>query len=251
MHEKSGIRLTQEPSLQSTLCKCGRKSYLKKTAICQYHYKLSVQERNKVKGKICTIEVCQRGVWSKGFCNKHYLSRRRTSYDGNLYEIEGNTVRVFTFTSFFLIDLQDKDLVLTYRWNTDRRRNKAYPYTSINKKRVRLHTFLSGKTQDHINRQPWDNRRSNLRDCSISQNNINQSIRKDNTSGYKGVSPLRGKWQASLQHGGYQRYLGVFITKEEAALAYNKAALELFGDFAYLNVLEELRAELGQHPKSP
>lgn len=89
---------------------------------------------------------------------------------------------------------------------------------------------------DHINHDPLDNRRSNLRLATNSQNLFNRPMRKGNTSGYKGVTFHRstGKWRARVGYKNKQIYLGLFNTPEEAYKAYCNKAIELFGDFAYL-----------------
>ena len=93
---------------------------------------------------------------------------------------------------------------------------------------------------DHI--QPADgshaqDRLSNLRIASRSQNLMNQTIRSNNTSGYKGVSWQKtvNQWKAQIVSCGRHKYLGLFATPEAAALAYDKAAKELHGEFAQLN----------------
>ena len=80
-------------------------------------------------------------------------------------------------------------------------------------------------------------RLGNLRIVSRSQNLTNQSIRSTNTSGYRGVSwqKTAGKWKAQVVSNGKISYLGLFTTPEDAALAYDKAANELHGEFARLN----------------
>jgi hypothetical protein len=95
---------------------------------------------------------------------------------------------------------------------------------------------------DHINGDGLDNRRTNLRQATPTQNNANCGIRGHNTSGYKGVSlrPDRGnRWRATIRIHGLQYFLGLFDDVEDAARAYDAAALELFGDFARLNFPEE------------
>jgi hypothetical protein len=92
---------------------------------------------------------------------------------------------------------------------------------------------------DHINRIKTDNRIGNLRPCTstAAQNKGNIGLLRTNTSGYKGVSLNKrsGKYHAQIKINGKQTYLGRFDTPEEAALCYNKAAWEYFGEFAYLN----------------
>lgn len=90
---------------------------------------------------------------------------------------------------------------------------------------------------DHINNNRLDNRAANLRLASKSENMCNRGPTSSSKSGYKGVyehKPSR-KWRAYIKKDYKQVYLGVFNTKEEAAIAYNRAALELHGKFAFLN----------------
>ena len=91
---------------------------------------------------------------------------------------------------------------------------------------------------DHVNRIKTDNRIENLRECDRSLNNGNHRlIRLNNKSGYRGVSWAAGyrKWWAQLSSKGVHYNLGYYDTPEDAAIAYDKAAVEHFGEFATLN----------------
>lgn len=87
---------------------------------------------------------------------------------------------------------------------------------------------------DHINSDKLDNRIENLRIATRNQNVWNTPIRKDNTSGYKGVSKVwqSNKWQAHIDVYGEVKYLGVFSTAHDAGAAYEEAAIKYHGDFA-------------------
>jgi len=87
------------------------------------------------------------------------------------------------------------------------------------------------KEIDHINGIKTDNRISNLRECLRQGNEGNKKLKSHNTSGFKGVFKCRDKWQAKIS----TSHIGVFATKEEAAKAYDKAALLHFGEFALTN----------------
>lgn len=77
----------------------------------------------------------------------------------------------------------------------------------------------------------------NLQPAAREQNNINQGLRRDNSTGYKGVSfdSRRNKYAAGISFRGTNYHLGYFISPETAAKAYDKAAKRLFGEFAFLN----------------
>lgn len=106
-----------------------------------------------------------------------------------------------------------------------------------------LHRFLTnaskGQEVDHINGDKLDNRRSNLRICTSSQNKFNKSLQSNNTSGYKGVSWNKdiNKWVAQIWVNNKKFYIGVFTNKLDAALGYNEVALRLHGEFALTNQL--------------
>lgn len=93
-----------------------------------------------------------------------------------------------------------------------------------------------GQETDHRNGNGLDNQRANLRFCTSSQNNMNRAHGRG-TSVYKGVSwsTRRRKWQVQIGCEGKSVFLGRFDSEEEAACAYNTAALERFGEFAHLN----------------
>jgi len=97
------------------------------------------------------------------------------------------------------------------------------------------HGYLPNKV-DHINRRK-NNHIDNLREATQSQNMMNTTKRKNTTSQYKGVyyNKGRARWVASITLNGKLKHLGYFLTEAEAALFYNKAAAEMFGDYAHLN----------------
>lgn len=91
---------------------------------------------------------------------------------------------------------------------------------------------------DHIDGNGLNNRIENLRSCSHSQNMRNRVGTKNSKSIYKGVSCNRNRWRARIKIEGKEKHLGTFDTEIEAAQAYNIAALEAFGKFAYVNPIE-------------
>lgn len=147
-----------------------------------------------------------------------------------------------------VIDDEDFDLVSGYKWYANNSSgNKFYAMADTPRKdgkrgqRLYMHRLILGLTDkcahtDHIDRDGLNNRRSNLRICTNSENQRNRGILVNNTSGYKGVSRWtgrgKGEWQAQIMVDGKGRHLGLFTSKEDAYAAYCKAAKELHGEFA-------------------
>lgn len=97
------------------------------------------------------------------------------------------------------------------------------------------HGYLP-ETVDHEDRNTLNDKIENLRAASKFENARNRSSAKNSSSKYLGVSIRKnGKWAAHIRILGELKYLGYYFDETEAALAYNKAALEFHGDFANLN----------------
>lgn len=142
-----------------------------------------------------------------------------------------------------LCDDADFALLSGYRWHLSR---TGYPRTYWRKPGVRsttldMHQLLrdekGGAYKDHINGDPLDNRRANLRPCTPQENAWNKRGHRNSKTGVKGVSPYKGKFRATIHKSGEQIYLGTFATVELAAAAYNGAAVALYRGFARLNPL--------------
>ncbi len=129
-------------------------------------------------------------------------------------------------------DLEDADRILQHTWYVD-----AYGYavTNVDDTQVKMHILLGYKWHDHHNRNRLDNRRENLIQCTIQENNRNKSIRSDNTSGIIGVhwNKRRNKWiERIYPDKNKEKHLGYFVNKEDAIQARLAAEKEYYGDFA-------------------
>lgn len=149
-----------------------------------------------------------------------------------LVEINGGSI---------LIDENDREAVLSGRWNIGKFGQKKYAYKAKGKL---LHRSLvnapKGMCVDHINGDTLDNRRENLRVCTWAQNSLNRAKHKHAIhSIYKGVGFENGssprKWSARVHFNGVRKRVGRYATEIEAAKAYDKFALIAYGEFAKLN----------------
>ena len=141
-----------------------------------------------------------------------------------------------------IIDIVDLPLVEGQNWSALVLPRAVYAQRCewIDGKRttVMLHRKIlqapPGLQVDHINSNGLDNRRSNIRLASRSQNAHNQRRSCKNTSGFKGVlfDMARGKWRAQINLNGRHELIGCFCSAEAAFSAYSDAATRLHGEFA-------------------
>ena len=148
-----------------------------------------------------------------------------------------------------LVDDGDYEWLSQWKWYADKSSEKKTPVairthktsdgkrTSILMHRVIMNITNQEIQVDHIDGNKLNNQKNNLRVCDNRHNHFNMSLYKTNTSGFKGVYWHRkaGKWVAQIYRDKKHYYLGCFDFLLEAALAYDKAAIDLFGDFAKLN----------------
>lgn len=156
-----------------------------------------------------------------------------------------------------LVDDADLPALQGYRFYLS---SHGYPRTFIPRPgapgaTVNLHQLLrdssGGLYRDHINGNPLDNRRSNLRPCTQEENNRNRPHHRNSRTRLKGVTPFGKRWRAQIHVGKQQHYLGCYAHPMLAAIAYNAAACVLHGSFARLNVIEftpEILAALSATP---
>ena len=140
----------------------------------------------------------------------------------------------------FLLDIEDFDIIKGFCWTIN---NKGY---LLNRKNQEFHRFILGLYEndsfddfvvDHINHNPLDNRKSNLRICKQIDNTHNSKIRRNNTSGVTGVQWMKdkNKWRASIEINNQKKYLGDFENIQDAIDARREAEEKYFGEYSYSN----------------
>lgn len=168
---------------------------------------------------------------SCGCFAKENMSKVKKKY--NTYDLSGEFGIGYTSKGEeFYFDLEDYDKIKDYCWLLA---SDGYVASA---KGVLFHNIVMGdKSIDHKNHKKYDNRKSNLRKVSASQNQMNASRRSDNTSGITGVSwnKTKEKWTAYIIVNGIQEYLGSFYNKEDAVKARKIAEEKRFGEYSYDN----------------
>jgi hypothetical protein len=167
----------------------------------------------------------------------------------------------------YLIDAEDWPRISEFKWSVSSDGDgRMYVSTRIGKKKIYLHRMLldapDGQRVDHRNGDPLDNRKANLRLATHQQNMFNRRKaktygNKPTTSSFKGVSwdNSCGRYKAQIMKDRVNHNLGRFRDQRSAAMAYARAAQEMFGEFAYTNLIfqgceEDARPSLGEDHRS-
>ncbi len=161
---------------------------------------------------------------------KEFEGEYEVSNLGRIKSLKNNKQRVLKITPHQ--DYRSKVLI----WSISKKQKVRYARVC----RLVAEAFLEKPTKeqtcvDHINLNKIDDRAENLRWATYSQNRQNSKAR--NPTGYKGVTFIKekNKWRATISYDKIKVQLGEFRVLEDAALAYNKAAIKYHGEFAYLN----------------
>lgn len=142
---------------------------------------------------------------------------------------------------FTSVDDNDYEWLNQWKWHPNQSKNGSKLYVkrfihlgfrengSPIHKTVFMHKLINETPDDmdtdHINQNPLDNRRKNLRTATRSQNQHNVGLRKDNKSGIRGVNwnSLENKWKVFLNFEKKHYYLGTFRDKKDAIMARKEA----------------------------
>jgi hypothetical protein len=184
--------------------------------------------------------------------------------DGTTFIFVESKSKHFPGKHTITIDTEDWDKVKEYRWSIKGSSTQTYPYAitfilhpggghreykdGYRRRRyvgLLFHHLIIGKPPkgmvvDHVQHDGLDNRKENLRIVTFQQNHWNRKGQRNSSSNYKGVSLQKTskKWMSQLWTNGKRIYIGSFSCEHEAALAYNKKAVELWGESALLNEVE-------------
>ncbi len=151
-------------------------------------------------------------------------------------------------STFAHVSDDDFERLSKYKWQLEQRSHTQYAVRSTTKggKSIKIYMHRevlglthSGQLADHINHNGLDNRRENLRPCTIGQNNAHIRTRIRPELPFRGVYANRHSFRARIRQNGRTVGLGRFTTAEAAARAYDQKALELFGAFAITNFPQE------------
>ncbi len=142
---------------------------------------------------------------------------------------------------FAIVDADDYERLAQHKWYASGKKGQYCAQRMDHGSLVLMsHEIIDvpkGMVCDHINHNRLDNRKCNLRSCTYSQNAQNRLPRKHCSSRYKGVSWDKNnlKWKATICYQYELIHIGYYDYEQDAAIAYDDMAIELFGEFACLN----------------
>lgn len=149
-----------------------------------------------------------------------------------------------------IVDDEDYNYLNQWKWLAIKQKNDKFyvarniPVSNKKQSKIWMHRFImnpeKGMVIDHLDGNPLNNQKNNLRICTHAENMRNSNIPKNNTSGFKGVSFVKkhNTYESSIRINNIKIYLGYYIDPIEAARAYNAAALKYHGEFAHINKID-------------
>lgn len=151
------------------------------------------------------------------------------------YEVSGDVLVITTKNGIELLaDAEDLELLNKYSWCVSK---TGYPVANIMNKVTKMHRYILGIKDssiivDHKNRNPLDNRKANLRICTITDNARNKSVSKKCKSGHIGIRITKhGRYNVRITANRKEIHIGNFKTLEEAIIARNNAENIYHGEY--------------------
>lgn len=197
--------------------------------------------------KECKAPGCDKNPYRVGYCSRHsghlykYGKIVHTNQDRRPAVVVGDVANIpLGLNAKDGYAIVDKEFAYLARDNW-RKTHSGYPIRSIDK--AYLHKVVMNVQDsevDHKDGDKFNNRTSNLRTCTSSQNKWNIGVPSHNTSGYKGVSwdKRRKRFHAYIKFHSKRYHIGYFEDALRAARAYDERAKELHGEFARLNFVQ-------------
>lgn len=156
-----------------------------------------------------------------------------------------NVKRIIQLTQGFttLVSDCDYEFLKSHKWHASNKKSGVFAQTTLpGGKSVLMHRYIlsaeKGVIVDHINGNPLDNTRENLRLATAKENSRNHKAR--GSSGYNGVKKIPYGWIAMIAPNGIEIALGTYPDAIKAAIAYNQAARIVYGEFARLNDVPDM-----------
>ena len=179
---------------------------------------------------------------NKWYCNRHYIQLKKygqikkTIFDKNEYVEYEDHIALIIDNKSVLIDKEDLEIVMKRKWHID---SSGYCCTKIKGKTIHLHSYIMNTKDknivvDHINnKETLDNRKSNLRIATKSQNMMNSSLSKRNKTGVKGVNHYKNnKYIVRICVNNTKKIIGYYKDFNEAVMARFLEEIKLFKEYS-------------------
>lgn len=190
---------------------------------------------------ICKCEWCDKKVLCKGYCQQHYYQNlrwgevRRSDKDENEIIVHDDYAEIIIYGTKGIekarttIDLGDIEKCKLHKWHM----NTGYVSTNLDGSSLRLHRFLINTPEDlhtdHIDRDKMNNRKSNLRICTQSENNKNKGKYVNSKYSKRGIWERNERYYVYLKFNSKNNYIGAFGGIEDAINARKQAELKFHG----------------------
>ncbi len=194
------------------------------------------------------VLICQQKTGSVGrWSIRPLLQKCGNFYPSRFANPQNERPRIIPLTRglFAIVDADDYLWLSKYTWFAEGTDKNFYAVRKAGGKSIKMHRQIMNApghlVVDHIDHNGLNNRKENLRICTFAENCRNLRASRHKSSKYKGVHRNKRlkKWAAQITCDHKTHHLGYFHDEIDAAKAYDRAAAELFGEFASLNLPEE------------